>query len=193
MKFAPHSALWDLYFANRPKRRVEKMFNQTIKSRWFVSALHAGLWLLLALAVLRLRGTSPHFLETTSHTSPAQTPVPVARLENLFAPELWPKYARDTNSPSPFATRHFIPPPPPPATTRKVEVTYHGFYQTDEDPKHVFLQVDSALVVTLVGSRIATELFVADATMQALTLTNAVAQTNVLSVNTKKVLEVPVK
>jgi hypothetical protein len=191
MKFAPQSALWDLYFASRPKRRVEKMFNQTIKSRWFVSVLHAGLWLLLALAVLRLRGTSPHFLETTSHTSPAQTPVPVTRLENLFAPELWPKYGSDTNSP--FATRHFIPPPPPPTTTRKVEVTYQGFYQTDPDSKHVFLQVDGALVVTLVGSRIATELFVADATMQALTLTNATAQTNVLAVNTKKVLEVPVK
>jgi len=169
------------------------MFNQTIKSRWFVSVLHAGLWLLLALAVLRLRGTSPHFLETTSHTSPAQTPVPVTRLENLFAPEPWQKYGGDTNSPSAFATRHFIPPTPPPPTTRKVELTYQGFYQTGEDAKHVFLQVDSALVVSLVGSRIATELFIADATMQTLTLTNAAAQTNVLTLNAKKALEVPVK
>jgi hypothetical protein len=169
------------------------MFSQTIKSRWFVSVLHAGLWLLLALAILRLRGPASHFLETTSHTAPAQNVVPVARLEKLFAPEAWLKPPGVTNAPSLFATRHFIPPPPPPTTTRKVEVTYHGFYQTDEDSKHVFLQVDSALVATLVGSRIAPELFVADATMQALTLTNAAAQTNVLTVNTKKVLEVPVK
>lgn len=168
------------------------MLNQTFKSRWFVTVLHAGLWLLLALAVLRLRGTSPHLLETTSHTSPAQTPVPVARLENLFAPELLPNYG-DTNSPSPFATRHFIPPTPLPPTTRKVEVTYQGFYQTGEEAKHVFLQVDSALVVSLVGSRVATDLFIAEATLKTLTLTNAAAQTNVLTVNAKKVLEVPVK
>jgi len=169
------------------------MLSQTIKSRWFTTTLHAGLWLLLGVAVLRLRGTSPLFLETTSHTSPAQTLVPVARLENLFAPESWPRLGSQTNDSSAFATRHFIPPTPPPPTTRKVEVTYQGFYQTVGDPKHVFLQVDGALVASLVGGRIATELFVADATMQTLTLTNLAAQTNVLTVNTKKTVEVPVK
>lgn len=171
------------------------MLTQTFKSRWFVTVLHTGLWLLLALAVLRLRGTSPHFLETTSHTSPAESPVPVARLEALFAPESWPKHAGETNSLSPFATRYFTPPVTPvvPPTTRKVELTYQGFYQTGDDPKHVFLQVDSALVVSLVGGRIATELFIADAAMQTLTLTNLAAQTNVLTVNTKKIVEVPVK
>jgi hypothetical protein len=169
------------------------MLTQTFKSRWFVSVLHAGLWLLLALAVLRLRGTSPPFLETTSHTSPAQSPVPVTRLENLFAPGSWPKTAGETNSLSPFATRHFIPPTPSPPTTRKIELTYQGFYQTGEDPKHVFLQVDSALVVSLVGGRIATDLFVADAALQTLTLTNLAAQTNVLTLNAKKTVEVPVK
>lgn len=171
------------------------MLSQTLKSRWFTTVLHAGLWLLLALAVLRLRGTSPHFLETTSHTSPAQSPVPVARLETLFAPESGTKHAGETNSLSPFATRYFTPPVTPvvPPTTRKVQLTYQGFYQTGDDPKHVFLQVDSALVVSLVGGRIATELFIADAAMQTLTLTNLAAQTNVLTVNTKKIVEVPVK
>jgi hypothetical protein len=169
------------------------MLSQTLKSRWFATVLHAGLWLLLALAVLRLRGTSPHFLETTSHTLAAQTPVPVARLENLFEPGSWPKPGNATNSPSPFATRHFIPSAPPPPTTRKVELIYQGYYQTGEDAKHVFLNVDNGMVVSLVGARIATELFIADATMQTLTLTNLAAQTNVLTLNTKKVVEVPVK
>jgi hypothetical protein len=171
------------------------MLIQTLKSRWFATVLHGALWLLLALAVLRLRGSSPRFLETTSHTSPAQSPVPVARLEKLFTPESEsrPKPTGETNNPSPFATRHFIPPTPAPPTTRKVELTYQGFYQTGEDPKHVFLQVDSALVVSLVGGRIATELFAADAAMQTLTLTNLAGQTNVLMLNTKKTVEVPVK
>jgi hypothetical protein len=44
-----------------------------------------------------------------------------------------------------------------------------------------------------VGGRIANDLFVADAAMQTLTLTNAAAQTNVLALNTKKTVEVPVK
>jgi hypothetical protein len=169
------------------------MLTQTFKSRWFATVLHAGLWLLLVLAVLRLRGTSPQFLETTSHTSPAQSPVPVARLDNLFVPGSWPKLAGETNRPSPFATSHFIPPTPAPPTTRKVELTYQGFYQTGEDPKHVFLQVDATLVASLVGARIATELFVADAGLQTLTLTNVAGQTNVLTLNTKKAVEVPVK
>ena len=169
------------------------MLIQTFKSRWFANVLHAGLWLLLALAVLRLRGTSPHFLETTSHTSPAQSPVPVARLEKLFSPGPWLKPTSETNSPGPFATRHFIPPTPAPPTTRKVELTYQGFYQTGEDPKHAFLEVDSTLVVSLVGDRIATELFVADAAMQTLTLTNLTGQTNVLTLNAKKTVEVPVR
>jgi hypothetical protein len=169
------------------------MLTQTIKSRWFVTVLHAGLWLLLGLAVLRLRGTSPLYLETASHTSPAQNPVPVARLERLFAPGSSPKLTGDTNSPSPFATRHFIPPTPAPPTTRKVELSYQGFYQTGEESKHVFLQVDGALLVSQVGGRIANDLFVADAAMQTLTLTNAAAQTNVLALNTKKTVEVPVK
>jgi len=169
------------------------MLVQTIKSRWFVTVLHAGLWLLLALVVLRLRGTTTHYLETASHTSPAQNPVPVARLEKLFAPGSWFKPPHETNSPSLFATRHFIPPTPAPPTTRKVELSYQGFYQTGEDSRHVFLQVDGALVISLVGGRIANDLFIADAAFQTLTLTNAAAQTNVLTLNTKKSVEVPVK
>ena len=169
------------------------MLVQTIKSRWFGTVLHAGLWLLLALAVLRLRGTTPHYLETSSHTSPAQNPVPVSRLEKLFAPGSWFKPPNETNSPSLFATRHFIPPTPAPPTTRKVELAYQGFYQTGEDSRHVFLQVDGALVISLVGDRIANDLFIADAALQTLTLTNAAAQTNVLTLNTKKSVEVPVK
>lgn len=166
-----------------------------IKGRWFASVLHACLWVLLALMVLRLRGTSPPFHETTSHTSPAHTLVPVARLEHLFASDQWPNLAGETNSLSPFGTRHFIPPVTPVAapTTRKVELTYQGFFQTGNDPQRVFIKVDDALMLSQLGGQIATNLFVANATMQSLTLTNLAAQTNVLTLNTKKILEVPIR
>lgn len=171
------------------------MLGQTIRSRWFVTTLHVGLWVILILVLYRLRGTAPEYEETTSYTTPAQSPVPVARLESLFAPESLTARAAPTNSINPFATRHFIPTviPPPPPTTRKFEVTYRGFYQTGEDPKRVFVQLDSALEVSAIGARLATNLYVAEATTTSLTLTNPVPQTNVVKLNTKEVVEVPLQ
>ena len=44
-----------------------------------------------------------------------------------------------------------------------------------------------------IGARIATNLLIAEATMQAMTLTNLAAQTNILPLNVKKELEVPIQ
>jgi hypothetical protein len=171
------------------------MLGQTIRSRWFVTTLHVGLWVVLALTLYRLRGTAPEYQETTSHTTPAYSPVPVARLESLFTPETLTGHLAPTNGVNPFATRHFIPTviPPPPPTTRKFEVTYQGFYQTGDNPKRVFVQLDSALLVSTIGARLATNLYVAEATFTNLTLTNPVPQTNVVKLNTKQVVEVPLQ
>lgn len=171
------------------------MLGQTIRSRWFVTTLHVGLWVILALTLYRLRGTAPEYQETTSHTTPAYSPVPVARLESLFTPETLTGHLAPTNGVNPFATRHFIPTviPPPPPTTRKFEVTYQGFYQTGDNPKRVFVQLDSALLVSTIGARLATNLYVAEATFTNLTLTNPVPQTNVVKLNTKQVVEVPLQ
>ena len=46
-------------------------------------------------------------------------------------------------------------------------------------------------IVAPIGGTVATKLFVADATMQTLTLTNHNAQTNVVPLNSKKEFEVP--
>jgi hypothetical protein len=169
------------------------MLNQTLKSRWFATFVHVGLWTLLAVALIKLGGASLPYLETSSYTSPAQSLVPVARLDRLFdsQPAATPVIAPGT--PSSFATTYFVPPPPPPPTTRKVAITYLGFYQTGDAPRRVFLNMDEALYVSSIGDQIATNLFVAEAGMQMLTLTNSVAQTNVLTLNAKKVLEVPIR
>jgi hypothetical protein len=48
-------------------------------------------------------------------------------------------------------------------------------------------------MVAPIGARIATNLFIADATMQALTLTNLAVQTNILPLNVKQELVVPIQ
>jgi hypothetical protein len=169
------------------------MLNQTLKSRWFATGVHIGLWTLLAVALIRLGSASPPYLETTSHTSPAQNPVPVARLDHLFDSVPGTKPAPALDGQSAFATTYFVPPAPPIPTTRKVEITYQGFYQTGADPRRVFLKMDDALLVSTIGAQIATNLFVAEAAMQTLTLTNSAAEINVLKLNEKKVVEVPIR
>ena len=44
-----------------------------------------------------------------------------------------------------------------------------------------------------IGAKVVSNLFVAQATMQTLTLTNPAALTNILSVNTKKEIEIPIR
>jgi hypothetical protein len=173
------------------------MLNETLRSRWFSAGLHAGLWLLLLLAVIGIGGgRAPHFREAEADPTTVSTPVPVAKLEKLFTPTNWPKNVVDASSLNPFVTTYFMPtnpPPPPPPTTRKVELTYQGFYRTAEGPKYTLLRLGDALVSVPVGGRVVTNLYVIEATLQTLTLTNSAAQTNVLTLNTKKEVEVPLK
>ena len=170
---------------------------RTLRNRWFVTGVHAGMWLLLYLAVAGLGGKAPDFRDMQGVTSPPHSPAPVAGLEHLFSPGVWPKSLNATNALNPFFTPYFIPPappaPPPPPTTRKIEVTYLGFYQTGGGPKNTIFKLGDAFMVAPIGARIATNLIIAEATMQALTLTNLAAQTNIVPLNTKKELVVPIQ
>src|SRR5689334_9583652 len=103
---------------------------QTLRSRWFAVSVHAGLWLLLFFAITKFGGNAPIYKDAVALSSPAQSPAPVAKLDRLSAAGLWPAIVTDTNAPSLFFTKHFIPPqaPAPPApTTRKIDITYLGF------------------------------------------------------------------
>ena len=173
------------------------MLNATLRSRSFVASLHAGLWVLLLLAIIGIGGTRAlRFHEAEADPAAVNTPVPVSRLEKLFAPSNWPRQLVDPASSTQFATPHFIPttpPPPPPPTTRKVEVTYQGYYRAAEGPQQAFLRVGDALLRIPVGGVVTTNLYVIEATAQTATLTNSAAQTNLLKLNTKQELEVPLK
>jgi hypothetical protein len=166
---------------------------RVLRSRWFAGCVHACLWLLLYLAVLRLAGKAFDYREADSAGPPPRDPVPVAGLGRLFAPDIWPKTLGGTNMLNPFFTRHFIPQQAPPPTTRTIEVTYQGFYQAGDGPKHVIFRLSDAFTDAPIGAKVAPTLFVADANMQALTLTNTSAQTNIVPLNVKKEIVVPIQ
>ena len=175
---------------------MRQLFIHTLRSRWFIVSVHAGLWLLICLAAANLGGKAPPFYESESFSTPPQPLPPVGRLAPLLGPGVWPKSVLDTNAVSPFFTRHFIPPPapPPPApTTRKVDLTYQGFYQTADGPKQTIVKLADSYLINPPGSKLTANLFISDATMQALTLTNSASQTNILLLNTKKEIEVPIQ
>lgn len=167
---------------------------QAMRSRWFTLGVHLGLWFVFYLAVTHLGGKTPQFHVADVSGAPSPEPVPVAKIDSLFASAPWPH--ADTNDLNPFFTKYFIPipsPKPPAPTTRKIEVTYQGFYQAGDDVKHAVVNVAGDFVVASIGAPIATNLFVADATLQNLLLTNLTAQTNLLLLNAKKEIEVPLK
>jgi hypothetical protein len=169
------------------------ILKRALRNRWFTTCVHAGMWFLLYLAVVNLGGRAPEMRDAEGVAGPPHSLVPVAGLEHLFSPGSWPKSIADTNRLNPFVTRYFIPQAPPPPTTRKIEVTYQGFYQTGNGPKNTIFKLGDAFVVAPIGARIATNLLIADATMQALTLTNLTAQTNILPLNVKQELVVPIQ
>ena len=170
------------------------MVKRALKSRWFAAGAHAGLWVLLGLALANLGGRVPELRDADAVTVPLQNTAPVEGLEQLFSPGVWPASLDATNTLNAFSTRHFIPPaPPPPPTTRKIAVTYLGFYQAGEGPTHTMFKLGEAYQDAPTGTQIATNLFIAKATMEALTLTNLAAQTNILPLNVKKELEVPIR
>ena len=166
---------------------------RALRNHWFTVCVHAGLWFLLYLAVVNLRGKAPEYREAESTAGAPHSPVPVTALERLFSPGIWPKSLVDTNRLNPFVTRYFIPQAPPPPTTRKIEVTYQGFFQTGDGPKQTIFKLGDAFVMAPIGARVATNLVIADATMQALILTNLAAQTNILPLNVKQELIVPIQ
>jgi hypothetical protein len=175
------------------------MLAHTLKSRGFAAAVHAGLWLLLYLTVTKLDRSDPGLKEADSFSAPPQSLVPLESLGGLFAQKIAPTPGPDTNL-SPYFTRHFIPlpappppPPPPPPTTRKIDLTYLGYYQASDSPVRVLLRQGDSFLVSSLGAQVATNVFVSGIGLKALTLTNLAGQTNILPVNVRTEIEVPIQ
>ena len=98
-----------------------------------------------------------------------------------------------SNAPAPTTASSpgAVTPQAAPPTTRKIEVTYQGFYETADGPKHAVCKVGEAFIASAVGAKVTANLFIADVALQSLTLTNTTAQTNILTLNVKKEIVVP--
>lgn len=167
-----------------------------LRGRAFGFGVHLALWLLLVLVLLKIGGKTPEFRQSDSFSAPPQTLAPVARLGSLFASSPWPNPIPATEGSSPFFTRYFVPvpsPTPPAPTTRKIEVSYQGYFQAEGGPKNAIVKFGDTFMVVPVGSAVATNFYVAEASLQSLTLTNPVSQPTLLPLNAKKEIEVPIK
>lgn len=173
------------------------MLVPTLRHRWFAALVQGALWLLLILTLASLLGQRrPRFGELFAvEPAPAEA-VPVQSVTRAFlGGPVTGVFA--TNLTSPFFTKHFFPtappPPPPPPTTKKVEVTYHGFIEAPSGERRVYFSLGNVPVFAGVGTQAVANLFIADAALRTLTLTNPAGQTNVLPLNVKQVLEVPIQ
>ena len=179
--------------------------SDTLRSRGFALVLHTGLWLLLVAAIA---GSGfgrylPQYQEATASPAAIFAPIPVTKLQNLFTQTNSAEFAIASGKLDFFATTYFVPrtppaaappaPAPSPPTTWKVELAYQGFYRTGDGPRYALLRVSDKLVSIPVGGMVVTNLFIVDAALQNLTLTNTAVQTNVLALNVKQVIEVPFK
>ena len=149
---------------------------KTLRHRWFIAGVHAGLWLLLYLTVIHLGSKTSEYHAVDVALNPLQSPAPVAGLSGLFSPSVWSRSLDDTNLLNPFFTRYFVPLAPPPPTTRKIDVTYHGFFQSGDGLKQAIFKLDQAYGAAPIGARITNDLYIADAVIQALTLPNHTAR-----------------
>ena len=170
-----------------------------LRSKWLAVTVHLALWALLALVLLNLRGTMPHYRDVASYSLPVQGPAPVSHVGELLNPTNWPPKVLLTNLPSPFFTTAFIPvpkppaPPPPAPTTRKITVVYQGYFSSGDGPRMAMVRMPEGISTPRLGGQIVTNHFVADLTHSAMTLTNVAGQTNVFLLNTAKELEIPIK
>jgi hypothetical protein len=169
---------------------------QLLRNRWFAALVHACLWMLVFLAAFGVTGKMPDVREEEAFSVPPQDPVPVAKLAQLFSADAFPRKLPGTNEVDAFYTRYFVPPPaptPPAPTTRKFELVYEGYYGTADGPKQTLVKLGDTFIVAPIGGRVISNLFVSDVSFQALSLTNTTGQTNMLLLNVKKEVEVPIK
>lgn len=169
---------------------------QFLRSPWLAAVVHASLWLLLYFCVSSVGGVAPVYTAADGLEAVAQVPVPISKLRSLFTETEWPVIADPaTKAQSIFGTTHFIPAPKPaqpPPTTRKIELTYQGFYSVD-GRSLAMLKLGDKFIVAPIGSNVTANLFAAESSITGLVLTNPAGQTNLLRLNVKQTVEVPIK
>jgi len=103
-----------------------------------------------------------------------------------------------TNSANPFFTLAIQPtppptPPPPPPATRKVDVTYRGFFETSARVRRALIQVADKEVIAGKGDKILVDYGVVEIELRHLGLTNGTGGAVKLDFSKVISIEVPAK
>ena len=171
-------------------------------SKWFPVVVLLGALALFALAVLELGGELPGHIDSRRQPNLPDATILVGKIDNLFSSAVVNAMRPPSNGVNPFYTTYFQPPPPqpkpvaptpPPPTTKKIQLTFQGVYETAAGEKKAFVKVGDGLFVGSVGSNVVADLVVGEISLRSLLLKNAAAQTNLLQFNVPKEIEVPIK
>ena len=125
-------------------------FTDSLRTRGVAIGVHIVLWVLLYLALSGFRAQPPEYREAEASPTPVQSPVPVAKLDQLFSVAGIANVMPPTNIPSLFFTKYFAPnqgQPSPPPTTTKIALTYEGFYQTADGTPQTMVRLGDAHIV----------------------------------------------
>jgi hypothetical protein len=136
----------------------------------------------------------PRFVPSTAGSAVGPTN---DRLAQLFAPASLTALAPITNLAAPFTTAYFQPPPPPPPPdpnikkTKKVTLTYNGFFETNAGEKRAYVGVGSALAMLPLGAPVISDLMLSNIARVQLTLKRAGTQEVVVPFRGSTEVEVP--
>jgi hypothetical protein len=165
---------------------------------WAMVPASAVLLALLGLSLLRL-GPAGEGNERLFRTAPLPPPHPAAdQTRRYFDWPLAREWVPLTNHRNPFFTLAIQPPPPPraaapPPATRKVDVTYKGYFETSAGTRRALVQVAETQVLGGYSDPIVADFAAHEIELRHLTLTNAGGQTVRLEFAKPQSLEIPAK
>ena len=120
------------------------------------------------------------------------------RLAQLFAPAALAVVSPITNLPAPFITAFIQPPPPKPPPpepevkkTRKVTLTYNGYFETSTGEKRAYVVVGGVTSLLPLGAPVISDLMISNIQRLELTLKRAITQEVAVPFRGSKEVEIP--
>jgi hypothetical protein len=157
--------------------------------------LLAGLLVLLVLFLAGLGGDMPELPSLSGKRTNRLSQVDSAMMKEIFTADRVTRFSGMTAGANPFYTAYFDPPKPAPPSqapsTRKVRALYQGFFESADGEKQAYVRIDDELKIGGPGTVLVADLAIAEVGLRSLVLTNARAETNVLSFSREQELEVP--
>lgn len=161
------------------------------------TAVFAIAGLVLILLLRDVGGELPALPQFVPATAPGNLGPTNGHLAKMFTPAALATVAPAANLPTPFVTAFFQPPPPPPPPdpkikkTRKVALTYNGFFETSTGEKRAYLLVGGAMAMLPTGAPVISDLMISNIQRLQLTLVRGSTQEVAVPFRGSTEVEVP--